>query len=68
MPVAEFLKLAGHQVEHALAIAQGRIAAVAVALAQLLQLIVQVPHSSCFCFSSSCRSVALDTRPLSLVC
>jgi hypothetical protein len=45
VPVAEFLKLACHQVEHALAIALRRIAAVAVAPAQLFQLVVQIPHS-----------------------
>ena len=45
MAVAQFLKLVGHQVEHALAIALGCVAAVAVASAHLFQFIVQVSHA-----------------------
>jgi len=58
-PASEFLKLVGHQVEHALAITLGRVTAVAVALAQLLQFKVQVSHSPSLSTSSSCLSVAL---------
>ena len=46
VPVAHVVQLTGHQVEHALAIALRREAAVAVAPAQLLQLVVQVAHSA----------------------
>jgi len=59
VPVAEFLELACQLVEHALAIALGRVAAVAGALVQLLQRVVQVLCSSSFLFSSSRLSVAL---------
>ena len=58
VPVAEFLKLAGYQVDHGFAIAFACAAAMAVAPAQLLPLLVQVSHSWLLCFSSSCRSVA----------
>ena len=65
VPVAQFLKLVGHQVEHALAIALGRVAAVAVAPAQLLQFVVQVSHSLLlsvpFC-SVGCPGVSVRCR------
>jgi len=57
VPIPRFLKLALHQVEHTLAL--GRVAAIAVAPAKLLQLNVQVPLSPSFYSSSSCLSVAL---------
>ena len=44
-PEAEGLKLVCDQTEHALAVALGSVAAVAVAPAQLFQLVVQVAHS-----------------------
>ena len=42
VPLAEFLKLSGDQVEHAIAVALGRVAAVAVAPAQLHQITGQI--------------------------
>jgi hypothetical protein len=44
MPKAQFLELVGDLVEHALAVVLRGIAAVAIAIAELFQFVVQVPH------------------------
>ena len=59
MPVAEFLKLTGHQVEHALEITLGRTAAVAVASAHQFQFKVQVSHSSVWVWAGQRRHALL---------
>jgi hypothetical protein len=44
MPKAQFLELVGDLVEHARAVVLRGIAAVAIAIAELLQCVVQIPH------------------------
>ena len=44
VPVAELVELIGEEGEHPLPVGAGGVAAVAVALAELLQLVVQIPH------------------------
>ena len=58
MPVAEFLEVVGHQVEHALAITLGRVAAIAVAPAHQFEFEVQVSHLLVLCLASFCVLVA----------
>ena len=51
VPIAHGLQLVGEEGEHPLPVGLGSEAAVAVAMAELLQLIVQVPHSPSWLFS-----------------
>ena len=50
MPVPEVLKLIGDQVQHARTVALCGEAAIAIAMAELLQFVVQIPHG---CLASS---------------